>query len=1078
MTINMIKPYPGMKIYEDVTFIGGVYNFFEQEGITICADNITVNGNGAVLVGGKIKGSGKQEIDTTEFTYGYGEMIDSALGYYGTGIQMKECSGVTIQHLQVKGFLHGLYMEGCTKCLIEHNDFSYNYHNPDWGWEEHQDVGGMLLIDSKENQLIANTASNVWSALVLRNSHHNLVQHNCCSHTSNVGLRLWLSSHNTFEDNDFSWGIRKDPNEVHARDSSCVLIESASSYNVFKRNDMRYGGDGLFIRSLNNMMSMYNVFEENDTSYANNNAIEAWDAHNTYIRNKANYSSYGFWLGCSDHTILQENEVIGNGSVFRNAPESFGNAGIAVVNGSGNDFIVERNVICDNYGPGIAIRHTFEVPSRNWIIKENIIQHNHDDERGFHGYGIYIKNAMNIHILQNQMGNDHQDVFLDEHASMCHIHQEDREVQPFTWTRSSKSPLVKEEVSFQTEGFDSYEVYFDDGQIEKQGSFVKSFQEAGRYRVFANGYGKHCLGCKEEVIYVRARGEKVAEAADEKNWVSDRKQDCILRTEGLQDPAVLLHAKHMTRASFRCSFSPVSLKDKTHLSFYYCYLNDFIDWKQEVALQLYLMDAHGEYLKITSAAGIFQQACSKANEAKYEWEYLQLPLTSTEDFTIEYSDSFDGKATSVNFLFETPQPSTLYVKLDDLTFEQHDASVYEPVLDAGAHQIEELKETIQFSSAMEACYDIFKTNRYHYDQSPRWISSAQGTEEALHVTFAGKLPVDGLEISFYADQSTTFLPLEIKLSDESGVWCTQQVTQPTMKLLFDRRISESLTIQLKKQQDTSLSCYQCVWLHKRRNEALLVKDEDPIERSVSDMIVKLNVETWPKSSELKDLQYAILPVTADLKNAIPLLRRTLPYQEILPGKETRLPIQGTLMTNKEYALVMWIDDLAKDVQDGSYYRWVGSGIEEINGRYGYLNQDGIINQGKTGWGDCYLKVLHDEGILDQSCASEGLGNRFGLPQMEKLYQTFRLPGKKTAIFTADYGRRHGLPVEGKRTLYLWIPKPDCTLHCYLVKDTAMQASINGTCFVNQDTLLEVTFSEDGWQELVVTSEDNEILFIE
>ena len=39
---KMIRPYPGMKIYEDVNFLPGVYNFYGQKGITICASNITM----------------------------------------------------------------------------------------------------------------------------------------------------------------------------------------------------------------------------------------------------------------------------------------------------------------------------------------------------------------------------------------------------------------------------------------------------------------------------------------------------------------------------------------------------------------------------------------------------------------------------------------------------------------------------------------------------------------------------------------------------------------------------------------------------------------------------------------------------------------------------------------------------------------------------------------------------------------------------------------------------------------------------------------------------------------------------
>ena len=79
------------------------------------------------------------------------------------------------------------------------------------------------------------------------------------------------------------------------------------------RNDITQGGDGIFIRVLNGWVSRGNVFVENDTSYANNNCIESWSPGNTYIRNKANHGSYGFWLGGSDQTVLIGNEAAFNG---------------------------------------------------------------------------------------------------------------------------------------------------------------------------------------------------------------------------------------------------------------------------------------------------------------------------------------------------------------------------------------------------------------------------------------------------------------------------------------------------------------------------------------------------------------------------------------------------------------------------------------------------------------------------------------------------------------------------------------------------------------------------------------------
>lgn len=50
----MITPTNGLVITEDTTLAPGVY--FLPNGITIASDNLTLDGNGAVLVGQKQQG--------------------------------------------------------------------------------------------------------------------------------------------------------------------------------------------------------------------------------------------------------------------------------------------------------------------------------------------------------------------------------------------------------------------------------------------------------------------------------------------------------------------------------------------------------------------------------------------------------------------------------------------------------------------------------------------------------------------------------------------------------------------------------------------------------------------------------------------------------------------------------------------------------------------------------------------------------------------------------------------------------------------------------------------------------------
>jgi parallel beta-helix repeat protein len=115
--------------------------------------------------------------------------------------------------------------------------------------------------------------------------------------------------------------------------------------------------------------------------------VEAWSPGNTYIRNRANWSSYGFWLGGSDDTVVIDNEAMHNGKALRNAPEPFGNAGISVVHGSSSGFLLSGNRIEDNAGPGLSIAFKPDAPARGWLIAGNRITNNRNDARGYAGHG-------------------------------------------------------------------------------------------------------------------------------------------------------------------------------------------------------------------------------------------------------------------------------------------------------------------------------------------------------------------------------------------------------------------------------------------------------------------------------------------------------------------------------------------------------------------------------------------------------------------------------------------------------------------------------------------------------------------
>ena len=239
--------------------------------------------------------------------------------------------------------------------------------------------GGVILTDCRRCVLRNNRANRVWNGLDLNRCSGNLIQKNDLSHCSNVCLKMATSTENQILDNNLSYGLRISPGEVHARDSTSVLIESGSDGNLFRGNDVTHGGDGIFIRVLNNWVSTRNVFVENDCSYANNNCIEAWSPGNTFVRNRANHGSYGFWLGGSDQTVLVGNEAAYNGlpDGHHNAPEpGFSHGGIVFVGGPSSHSKIVGNYCHDNNGAGIVFRGDEETKGKRWRTYHWIVQQN------------------------------------------------------------------------------------------------------------------------------------------------------------------------------------------------------------------------------------------------------------------------------------------------------------------------------------------------------------------------------------------------------------------------------------------------------------------------------------------------------------------------------------------------------------------------------------------------------------------------------------------------------------------------------------------------------------------------------
>lgn len=387
---------PTLTVTNDLTLEAGA---ILNARLVVAASHITIDGRGATLVGPGTPGD------------------PASLENAGVGVAIAGGTGVTVRDLKVKGFATGLHIRDSSAFRIVQCDFSDNYHNPAHGWGELPARGGILIERSHHGLIEQCRANRVWDALHLIDSDDHLIQDNDFSHCSNTCGKLWHARRNRWLRNNLSYGIRIDraAGEVHARDSTCVLIETGSDDNYFYRNDITHGGDGLFVRVLNGWVSRGNVFIENDCSYANNNCIESWSPGNTYIRNRANHGSYGFWLGGSDQTVLIGNEAAFNGRPdgFHQAPEpGFGHGGIVIVSGSSSHTVIEGNDCHDNHGAGLVFRGDVGSQGRRWRTHHWIVQQNRfaNNRWGIWGrWGDWIHLANNI-VTNNPEGNYLEDV--------------------------------------------------------------------------------------------------------------------------------------------------------------------------------------------------------------------------------------------------------------------------------------------------------------------------------------------------------------------------------------------------------------------------------------------------------------------------------------------------------------------------------------------------------------------------------------------------------------------------------------------------------------------------------------------
>ena len=350
----MWKPENGATIQADTVLEPGVYLL--PAGLTILADNITLDGAGATLIG---------------------------LPGQGSGLRLHGRRGVTIKNVQLQNYYHGIEAVDCQDLSISHCQLRNSAEVPAnsvfldiWRPADNAYGAGIFLHRVQDSDIHHNDLQHQMNGLLSYHCRRLLVQENNASYCSGFGFHLYDTNDSRFVANFADYCCRYQPrgkNHGHmGADAAGFLILYGSSHNRFERNLARMSGDGFFLAGLTpagqHRPSNHNYFLGNDGSYSPNIAFEGtFSEGNIYENNIASYCNYGFWLGFSARCTLTDNRM------WRNRQ-----AGIAVENGVG--MTVRHNRFHHN-GHGLLLwskhiqKFAAAVPendtSRDWSIAHN-----------------------------------------------------------------------------------------------------------------------------------------------------------------------------------------------------------------------------------------------------------------------------------------------------------------------------------------------------------------------------------------------------------------------------------------------------------------------------------------------------------------------------------------------------------------------------------------------------------------------------------------------------------------------------------------------------------------------------------
>lgn len=300
-------------------------------------------------------GGGIVQVSGSRFTVDFrGAQIAGPAQSRGIGIYIHDARNITLKNADVRGCLWGIVIERSGGVRLLNCMTSHNANLPpgtvidESGREPEDNHGGGILIRDSRYCLVARcTSQNQWDGIDVVRSESNVIEDGAFSYNGNWGLHLWSSSRNTFRRNRAVWCTTGGGLLYQALtgwstyDAQAVGIDHNSNENRIEDNDLRFGGDGIFIRANEGPItpgtvvpprngSHRNILRRNDCSFSPNNAIEVDLVDDTIIDgNNCSYSNYGMWLGYSRRCVVRNNICIqdsthaveienGQGDLFEN----------------------------------------------------------------------------------------------------------------------------------------------------------------------------------------------------------------------------------------------------------------------------------------------------------------------------------------------------------------------------------------------------------------------------------------------------------------------------------------------------------------------------------------------------------------------------------------------------------------------------------------------------------------------------------------------------------------------------------------------------------------------------------------